>query len=148
MRDDVIRLKLAALVAALSIAAVLASLSRSPWLYFAFSFVCHQQPERSLWVSGMPLAICARCAGIYLGVLVGLLLKLPWRRALLLAALGLMFLDWASEALGLRPAWALLRLLTGGLTGLAASPVVLEAGTVLLRPPYRLVYGTMEGEES
>jgi uncharacterized membrane protein len=36
-------------------------------LYQAFSHVCHQQPERSFFIAGQPLAVCARCTGLYAG---------------------------------------------------------------------------------
>ena len=31
--------------------------------------VCHQQPERSVFFGGIPLPLCARCMGIYAGML-------------------------------------------------------------------------------
>jgi len=34
--------------------------------------VCHQQPARSLSVGGNPQAVCARCSGLYLGGVAGL----------------------------------------------------------------------------
>ena len=34
-----------------------------------FMFSCHQQPDRSFWVLGYPVALCARCLGFYLGVM-------------------------------------------------------------------------------
>jgi uncharacterized membrane protein len=43
-------------------------------LYQAFHPVCHQMPERSFHFEGYPLAVCARCAGLYAGALLGLLL--------------------------------------------------------------------------
>lgn len=53
---------------------VTAPLARSNglhWLSFvvyeAFSHVCHQSPERSFHIAGYPLAVCARCAGLYVG---------------------------------------------------------------------------------
>jgi len=36
-----------------------------------FSPVCHQAPDRSLHLLGHPLAVCARCTGIYGGFLLG-----------------------------------------------------------------------------
>jgi uncharacterized membrane protein len=36
-------------------------------IYGAFSYVCHQIPERSFFIAGHPFAVCARCTGIYAG---------------------------------------------------------------------------------
>jgi uncharacterized membrane protein len=37
-------------------------------IYRAFSFVCHQIPERSFHVYGNKFAVCSRCTGIYAGI--------------------------------------------------------------------------------
>jgi uncharacterized membrane protein len=42
-------------------------------LYQAFKPVCHQIAERSFHLEGFPLAVCARCTGLYAGLLAGLL---------------------------------------------------------------------------
>jgi len=34
--------------------------------------ICHRIPERSFLINGRPLPLCARCTGIYLGVMTGL----------------------------------------------------------------------------
>ena len=39
----------------------------------AFSLICHQRPERSFWIFGAPVAVCARCLGLYIGAAIGLL---------------------------------------------------------------------------
>lgn len=44
----------------------------APLLYSLFAPVCHQRPERCFFLFGFPLAVCARCWGIYLGILAGL----------------------------------------------------------------------------
>jgi uncharacterized membrane protein len=38
-----------------------------------FSHVCHQIPERSFLIYGGKSILCARCTGMYFGVLVGIL---------------------------------------------------------------------------
>ena len=40
-------------------------------LRWLFHPVCHQIPERSFHVLGEPLAVCARCTGLYLGFTLG-----------------------------------------------------------------------------
>ena len=41
--------------------------------YFFFSGVCHQIPARSFHFWGEPMAVCARCTGVYAGFLAGTL---------------------------------------------------------------------------
>jgi uncharacterized membrane protein len=43
-------------------------------LYHGLQTVCHQMPERAFWLAGHPLAVCARCAGIYAGFAAAVLL--------------------------------------------------------------------------
>lgn len=35
------------------------------WQYKIFDLLCHQDPERSFAVSGIQMAVCSRCFGIY-----------------------------------------------------------------------------------
>jgi len=49
------------------------------WLYACFAPICHQSPSRSFFLAGFPLAVCARCFGVYAGFAAGLLLY-PFRR--------------------------------------------------------------------
>lgn len=44
------------------------------WQYRIFDVLCHQDPARSFSVSGVPMAVCVRCMGIYFLFLVGWLL--------------------------------------------------------------------------
>jgi len=46
----------------------------SPLLYFCFSGICHQLPERSFHIFGEKLAVCGRCTAIYFSFLAGVLL--------------------------------------------------------------------------
>jgi uncharacterized membrane protein len=40
--------------------------------YMFFAPICHQIPGRSICIFGHPLAVCARCLGIYIGFLGGM----------------------------------------------------------------------------
>ena len=45
-----------------------------PWLRLAYAPACHQMAGRSVTLAGRPLAVCARCSGLYAGGLLGLFL--------------------------------------------------------------------------
>jgi len=91
-----------------------------------FALVCHQRPERSFWMFGAPVAVCARCLGIYLGAAFGLLLRLSRRGAILLliGAAALNLLDAASESFGLHSNWLEARFVLGLLLGAAAALLI------------------------
>ena len=42
-------------------------------MYAAGSLICHQRPERSFHLDGAQLPVCARCAGLYAGVSLGVI---------------------------------------------------------------------------
>lgn len=123
------------------------------FLRFLCGGVCHQLPERSLQIAGVPLPLCARCTGTYLGVAVGLLAvvaggrlragRLPRWPALV--ALGVCFLLWAIDGvnsyLALFPGLPhlyeprnTLRLLTGAFEGLALFLVAWPVAAATLLP--------------
>lgn len=100
-----------------------------------FSFQCERAPARALLLGARPLPVCARCFGIYLGVGLGALLLRPrltpsGLRLWLLGASALMLLDVFSEALGLRPAWAPLRVLSGALLSYPVGAALVHAARV------------------
>jgi uncharacterized membrane protein len=51
----------------------------SGFFYILFAPFCHQIPARCFRLAGFPLAVCARCFGIYAGFGAGLILY-PFRR--------------------------------------------------------------------
>jgi len=106
--------------------------------------VCHRIGERSFYVAGRQLPLCARCSGMYLGALAGfivLALRGRGRAALLpgkrfLAVLAVFLLVWAVDGINsymtlfpglphLYEPLNLLRLVTGTLEGLAIAAVML-----------------------
>jgi uncharacterized membrane protein len=90
-----------------------------------YSLVCHQIPERSLTVFGVPLSVCSRCTAIYGAFTVFMFLALvSWFRPLMSRMRGIgmtlvlpMLLDVALDASGLLHATMASRLITGSLAG-------------------------------
>lgn len=91
-----------------------------------FRVMCHGLPERSLLLFGIPMPICARCVGIYLGMLAGILafMALPWvserlMRIAAFIAVTPLAIDGLTQLAGLRESTNPLRLATGLTAGLA-----------------------------
>jgi len=103
-------------------------------IFLFFSPVCHQDPARSFWLLGAPVAVCARCLGIYLGAAAGAWIPAPRRMLLsglaLFAALNLA--DVLTEAAAWHGNWKLTRLILGALLGLAAGSLI--AGSAGVSP--------------
>jgi uncharacterized membrane protein len=84
-----------------------------------FALVCHQRPERSFWIFGYQVAVCARCLGIYLGAAIGLVLRTSRGVAvqMLVLAAALNLADVVTEVAGLHGNWMWLRFGLGFLLG-------------------------------
>ena len=98
-------------------------------IYYAFSLLCHQRPDRSFFIEGQKFGVCSRCTGIYFGFAFTLLLypllrslrttTTPARKWLFLAALPLA-VDFSLTFFGLWENTHTSRLLTGLLLGSVA----------------------------
>ena len=106
------------------------------FLYRFFHPICHQLGERSFHLFGGPLAVCTRCAAIYVGFLCGVLVfpsvlrRIHWSsRTILGVALLPMIVDVSLEILGLHEATGLTRTITGGFFGLIIPCIVLPVLT-------------------
>lgn len=106
-------------------------------LMAGYKVLCHQLPERSFAVGGVPLALCHRCTGVVAGLVTGVL-ALPLlgpaaarirdrARVLLLGAAVPLALDWAVEVLGIWANTPASRALTGAVFGVAAGLVLAAA---------------------
>jgi len=115
-------------LAGLAIAAPL--LATSPLLSIAirdfFSVVCHQDPARSFWIAGAPVAVCVRCLGIYLGAALGALVAVRRTVALRFAAITVAAnaLDVAAEWGGLHGNLPAMRFALGLAVGAALGALV------------------------
>lgn len=114
-----------------------------PTLGFAlqrgFALVCHQEAERSFYLFGGSVAVCARCLGIYLGAAVGLLLRVPRRIAMqfLIVAVAVNVSDRLAELVGLHGNWMLPRFALGVALGTAAAMLIASSASHALLVPAR-----------
>jgi uncharacterized membrane protein len=114
--------------------------------YRAFSFVCHQIPERSFHLAGHQFAVCSRCTGLYSGFAVAALVyplarslkrtDAPRRLWLLLAAVPLA-IDFSLTYFGVWSNTHLTRFSTGALLGAVAvfyvMPGLVELSSTIMR---------------
>lgn len=99
-----------------------------------FRLMCHGRIERSLELFDVPMPICARCAGIYLGMLFGILafpavLRLRERvmRVVAFVAVTPLAIDGLTQLSGLRESTNELRIVTGVIAGFAFGLWILSA---------------------
>ena len=98
-------------------------------IYKAFSYVCHQIPERSFFIAGHQFAVCSRCTGLYAGFTVATVFyplvrslsqtEAPPRKWLFIAAAPLA-IDFAVGYLGIWENTHSSRFATGALLGAVA----------------------------
>ena len=99
--------------------------------YLVFDYLCHQDPERSYYIDGTQMAVCSRCFGIYLSLILGVIAMLPLsiigKRLKILvkpaffSALLLNFVDVFANFVGFWVNSLLSRFLLGALIGLATA---------------------------
>jgi len=98
------------------------------FLYFFFSFFCHQIPSRSLFLLGHQFPVCARDMGVYWGMLIGgiflpFLMKSETKRIPPISIFVLLILplaiDGTTQLLGWRESTNEIRIVTGLIAGVA-----------------------------
>lgn len=99
-----------------------------------FRIMCHGMAERSLALFGTPMPLCARCVGIYAGMLAGILafwavplLRERVMRVFALVAVAPLAIDGLTQLTGLRESTNPLRLATGAIAGMAFGLWILSA---------------------
>ena len=97
-----------------------------------FAAICHRLPERTIELAGVAMPLCSRCAGIFAGLSLGVLICWPrptlkQARLALLGAGLLMIADIVVQDVGWHPLWHFTRLLTGSLLGYVAAIALMSA---------------------
>lgn len=125
-------------------------------IYRAFSYVCHQIPERSFFIAEHQFAVCARCTGLYAGFATATLLyplfrslrqtEAPKRKWLFIAAAPLA-VDFTLGFFGVWDNTHFSRFATGALLGGAAVFYVIPGLVDLSLRDWRAVTGRAAGRK-
>jgi uncharacterized membrane protein len=103
------------------------------FLYFFYQPVCHQIPERSIWVDGFSMALCTRCFSFYLGgfIVTGIYLFKEhvhnWRLSRYILLVSPVLFDFIFEKLDFYSNIPGLRIITGLLLGIAIFHLVISS---------------------
>ena len=112
-------------------------------VYGAGARVCHQRPDRSFWIHGRPMPVCARCTGLYASAALAaplalfLAAGLSGRRARYLVAAAALptLITWGLEMAGLAHPPNIVRAVAALPLGFAAAWLVIATLTDGPRPP-------------
>ena len=111
-------------------------------LYKFFSFFCHQESERSFHFAEHQFAVCARCFGVYFGLLAGFVVYPflrpvetvePLPRFWLFLAMIPMAIDWSLGFFGVWENTLWSRFLTGLILGAACAVFIVPALVEIVR---------------
>ncbi|MBQ7399765.1 MAG: DUF2085 domain-containing protein [Clostridia bacterium] len=80
---------------------------------------CHQLPERSFFIKGYQFPVCARCTGVFIGYVLGIILHLVHGTSITccLSGCAVMFLDWYIQYREIKMSTNIRRLITGVMGG-------------------------------
>ena len=101
-------------------------------VYFLADPVCHQLPERSLFINDLPMAVCARCFAIYFGGFFIFVLawikqfSKQWPKWIYYSAAFLFMTEVLTEYLNLYHNNFEFRLLSGFILGILLFRIILE----------------------
>ncbi len=90
------------------------------WMELGERTGCHQLPERSLFVGGYQMPVCARCTGVMLGYIlaVPLYIKFGFKAGLSFFGCAAMLADWSLQKAGIKESTNRRRFITGILGGI------------------------------
>jgi len=111
-------------------------------LYYFFSHICHQMPDRSFHLLEHQLAVCSRCFGVYFGLLFGLAIYPLWRnvenidplpRIWLFASMVPIGIDWSLGVINIWQNNHASRFITGLILGVGCATYMMPALVEIVR---------------
>ena len=96
---------------------------------------CHQMPERSFFIKGKQFPVCARCTGVFIGYVFGIVFSLFFYLPVCINILFclIMFADWLIQYIKIHNSNNIRRLITGTLCGFGLTQIYLQIIENLLR---------------
>jgi uncharacterized membrane protein len=109
------------------------------WMAIGERTGCHQRPDRSFFLKGYQLPICARCTGVVVGYLLAIPCFLLMGFNLIISVFGcfVMLADWSVQACNIKKSSNVRRLITGILGGYGIMSLQLQ----LIKTFYTLIKG-------
>ena len=105
------------------------------FMLFGEKLGCHQKPERSFFIKGYQMPVCARCSGVFIGYLIAipLYLRLSISWIVALAGCGIMLFDWGIQAMTRKESTNIRRLITGIFGGYGIMSIQIKLAAIMLR---------------
>ena len=97
---------------------------------------CHQLPERSFFIKGYQVPICARCTGVFIGQVTAILisiLRIPLSFRTSFILIGIMGFDWFIQTIGIKKSTNTRRFLTGICGGLGLFRIYILIIRILIK---------------
>lgn len=84
-----------------------------------FEPCCHQLPERSFFIKGYQMPVCARCVGVFISSILALIIFFKKRISFIASVLMslVMLIDWSLQFFNIKSSTNIRRLITGLIGG-------------------------------
>lgn len=93
------------------------------WMELGEKTGCHQRPDRSFFLKGYQVPVCARCSGVFFGYISGMVFWALGKKHIprsIISIIGcyIMFFDWLLQALKIKESTNKRRFITGFFGGM------------------------------
>lgn len=85
------------------------------WMELGSKTGCHQRADRSFFIKGYQMPVCARCTGVFIGYLLAIpiFFLVGFKKLISVAGAVSLLIDWLIQAAGFKESTNLRRAITG-----------------------------------